>query len=42
MLLESKMSEEAVAALQQRADLFIEMVGRMLGAPKGSIDATAN
>jgi AcrR family transcriptional regulator len=37
-LLESGMSEQALAALQQRADLFIEMVARMLGAPKGSIE----
>lgn len=37
MLLESNISEEAIASLQQRADLFIEMVGRMLGAPKGAI-----
>jgi AcrR family transcriptional regulator len=38
MLLESGMSEEVLAALQDRADLFVEMVGRMLGAPKGSIE----
>jgi hypothetical protein len=32
-----EMSEEALGALQQRADLFIEMLERMLGAPNGSV-----
>jgi AcrR family transcriptional regulator len=38
MLLESQLSDEALAVLQHRADLFIEMVSRMLGAPKGAIE----
>lgn len=32
-----ELSEEALAVLQQRADLHIEMLERMLGASKGSI-----
>ena len=37
MVLDLGMSQEALAALQERADLFVEMVERMLGAPRGSI-----
>jgi AcrR family transcriptional regulator len=37
MVLDLGMSQEALATLQERADLFVEMVERMLGAPKGSI-----
>jgi hypothetical protein len=37
-LLESEMSEEALTVLQQRIDLLIEMLERMLGAPTGSIE----
>jgi hypothetical protein len=36
-MLEVEMSEEALTSLQEKADLFVEMVERMLGAPKGSI-----
>jgi AcrR family transcriptional regulator len=38
MLLETGMSEEALSPLQEQADLFVEMVERMLGAAKGSIE----
>jgi AcrR family transcriptional regulator len=37
-LLESGMSAAALAVLQQRVDLYIEMLERMLGARKGSIE----
>jgi AcrR family transcriptional regulator len=38
MLLGAQMSDAAIAALQDWADLFIEMVSRMLGAPTGAIE----
>lgn len=37
-LLESGMSTETLATLQQRADITIEMLERMLGATRGSIE----
>jgi hypothetical protein len=37
-LLESGTSSQTLAALQKRADLTLEMLERMLGAPKGSIE----
>jgi hypothetical protein len=37
-LVESGESPETLAAMQRRVDNFIDMVERMLGAPKGSIE----
>lgn len=37
-LLESGMSSETLVTLQQRADITIEMLERMLGAKKGSLE----
>ena len=37
-LLESGTSSQTLVALQKRADLTLEMLERMLGAPKGSIE----